>query len=745
MPSRAIGALRDKTKGDFPDPMKRLAPRALAGVALAVCMATAASAAEPPLQPGEAFATRFSGARLTMNEEGAPDSVINEGGVVGSILDIRDPGFAPQGAHWADEPQRAAVTAAEVGQVFGIAIDDVDPASIFLTATAAFGLHRTADGSDWMPGMWGADGGPGTVWRLDPDNDYRPEAFAQITLDGRENTGASLGNIAYDRWNKQLFVSDLETGMIFRLDAASGDILDHFDHGVDGRARFLDAATGQERSLELVAFAPGMAAALDTCDTDFSSSPECWNVADFRRRVWGLGLYRDEDRRTVRLYYAIWASDPLGAEGWTDSGVERRNSLWSVALNADGGFDIDDVRREFILPDFDRDGIQNGAAVTDLAFSRDGTVVLAERGGMRNLGLDGDRPFATPQIARVLQYKRREGAWQFLARFDVGFYDRQHDGSPYIRANAAGGVDFGFAYTADGRLDTNAPDAVVWMSGDALCSPDGPCTAAQGDDEAAGDDTQVHGLQGTPRRFDAELVPEAALADYPDTGMPYAPDGPAHSYLIDLDVNVDASGRGNLQSGRDDTTMIGDVEVFRHMDIIAPQPPQQPQPQVSAVEPLPQVVVPEPPGGVVEELPAPPPPPAPPYASAPGQDARDDVEVDVDIDVDVDLDDEDEDPQLAEFHQRFDSGWHDRRVSAPVHDSNVSHNRIGSQRRGQASSQAGNDPYEYYDEDAEEALAGHVEPWSHYRPGSHARRASYRHFRRSPWRPWHSRWRSSFD
>src|SRR5215469_4895043 len=112
------------------------------------------------LQPGEAYVTRFSGTRP--GPGGTP--VINVDGTSGSIIDVRAPRQPPLGQHWIDEPQRKPVTAAQVGQVFGVALDDARPPNVYLTATSAFGLHRA--GNDWMPGMWGQDGGPGTVYRL---------------------------------------------------------------------------------------------------------------------------------------------------------------------------------------------------------------------------------------------------------------------------------------------------------------------------------------------------------------------------------------------------------------------------------------------------------------------------------------------------------------------------------------------------------------------------------------------------
>ena len=184
------------------------------------------------LQPGEAFLTQFSG---TVVEGGA--NVLDVNGTVGSIYDLRAFGVAPVGQNLTGIATRNPVTAADVGQIFGVAIDNAESANIYVSATSAFGLHRNADNSDWMPGMWGPGSGPGTVYRLSAAADYRPEVFATITLDGRANTGAALGNIAFDPWHNQLFVSDLETGMIHRLAVGDGADLGHYDHGMDGRAQ----------------------------------------------------------------------------------------------------------------------------------------------------------------------------------------------------------------------------------------------------------------------------------------------------------------------------------------------------------------------------------------------------------------------------------------------------------------------------------------------------------------------------
>ncbi|HLC09402.1 MAG TPA: hypothetical protein VJK06_08980, partial [Methyloceanibacter sp.] len=512
--------------------------------------------AQDGLQPGDAYVTRFSG---SVTQEGR--TVIDTNGTVGGVIDIRMPGEAPRGAYWSDTPQRLEVTAGKVGQVFGVALDDASPPNVYLTATSAFGLHRTPDNQDWMAGMWGPDGGPGTIWKLSAADNYQSEIFARITLDGRANTGAALGNIAFDPWNKQLYVSDLETGMLHRLSLDGAD-MGQFDHGTTGRANFIDAVMGTQNSLPAVAFDPDSAAKIRDCPAgDFSKEPECWNLADFRRRVWGLGVRRDPYNGEVRLYYSVWGSQGFENPDWETAGDDQRNSVWSVRIGPDGSFDTSNVRREFILPNFFTDPSQIaslGASnpVADIVFPKFGdqdVMLLAERGGIRNLGLDAEAPFARPHESRVLRYELDEfGVWLPAGRYDVGFYDRKTDGQPYLRANASGGVDFGFGYSAAWDADQDKPDQFVWMTGDNLCSPEGPCF-----DPAAGsatDKTPVDGVQGTPADLANELAPDAAFQPYPATGYATPDATPAGSFIVDV-----SSGA----PGGNDATRIGDVAVYQ--------------------------------------------------------------------------------------------------------------------------------------------------------------------------------------
>jgi hypothetical protein len=528
-----------------------------------------------PLEPGEAVVTRFPHTIDGTDAKGDPVKLIDTAGTSVSIVDIRNPSSAPIGEHWIDEPQRMFVTAADVGQVFGVAIaqrPDNDTPAIFVSATAAYGLHRL-DG-DWMPGMWGTDGGPGTIYKLDPANGYKPEKFADVLLEGRENTGASLGNIAYDKAHDRLFVSDLETGMIHSLDAASGQDMGTFDHGNDGRASFLDVWTQQQQSLDPVAFDPKSQARVKECADKFTRDPSCWNLADFRRRVWGLKV-RTDGSGGVRLYYSVWGSDAFGNPDWPEAGDDRRNAVWSVAITSEGLFDTASVRREFFMPGFfpamprfgDKAG--NSNPVADITFpecTAQNLMLVAERGSMRNLGLDEVEPFARPYESRVVRYELgQDDMWRPKGRYDVGFHDRNgNEGEPFMFANAAGGVDFGYKFDANGVADMSTPSQSVWMTGDGLCSPKGPCndtTKGVGTDQS-----EVHGLQGSPADGFLPMEDAVQTASAEQSAL-------FRSYMIDTDINIDGDGKPIAEAlSRNDATKIGDVAIYQVCKVADPLP-----------------------------------------------------------------------------------------------------------------------------------------------------------------------------
>ena len=549
--------------------------------------------AQEGLRPGEAFVTRFSGIQSSGPQDN-PTIIIDTNGTVGSIIDIRSPRQRPMGEHWINEPQRAPVTAGAVGQVFGVALDDANPPNIYLTSTSAFGLHHTPD-NRWMPGMWG-QGGPGAIYKLTAADRYRSGLFATVTLNGRANTGPALGNIAYDKTNKQFFVSDLETGMIHRIDL-NGRETGVFDHGTQGRPNFLDAQTKKPSQLPSISFDPNSSAKFADCPAPpGDNAPECWNFAANGRRVWGLGV-RGEGVDKVRLYYSIWSGPNYDPDSWSRMTEEdKRNTVWSIGVGADGSFMPQDVRREFVVPDFfveSEDIARAGysSPVSDISFpvcSNRPVMLIAERGGIRNLGLAAENAFANPHEARTIRLELDvTGAWRPVGRYDIGFYDRQKDGLPFIRANCAGGAAFGPGYSSQGEADLSQPDQFVWITGDSLCSPDGPCNLPRAasaqpagtpavqpaSQPVEGDDSEVHGVQGMAESAIAELAPAAAYQQNPsDLNATPSARGPNESYLIDTDINVDANGNPiEAELLRNDATLIGDVAIYELCQAGTPQ------------------------------------------------------------------------------------------------------------------------------------------------------------------------------
>ena len=538
--------------------------------------AAPAVAQQQPLGLGDAVVTKFSGAAAVPGPDGNPLTLIDPAGAVANIIELRAPGRPPQGAQWFDKPQRPAAYAAQVGQVFGVALDDATPPNIYLSATSAFGLHRMPGNAQWMPGMWGAGGGPGTVYILDAKNRYQPRPLAQITLNGRPNSGAALGNIAFDRWNRQLFVSDLETGMIHRIRASDGANLGVYDHGVQGRANFNDATNSRRANLPPIPFNPASRARISDCPVgEFQYSPECWNLAGNGRRVWGLGVGRLGGGSEVRLFYSIGSSPEFDPAGWNNlSNEEKRNSVWSVGIRPDGAFDLADVRREFILPDFfvDQEDITRAGysrPVSDIAFPKltgHPVMLLAERGGIRNFGLDQENSFATPHESRTVRYELfQDSVWRPVGRYDVGSYHRVAEGTPRLLANSAGGAAFGYGYSPNWSIDQNEPDQTVWITGDALCSPAGPCNAPgqPASAQSPGDPSQVHGIQGTPHGALAELAPAAAFAASQQAAPATDSIGVNESFLIDADFGFDAKGEPITEEfTRNDATTVGDIAVY---------------------------------------------------------------------------------------------------------------------------------------------------------------------------------------
>ena len=467
----------------------------------------------PSLNLGDAVVTGFSGTLapdaakpLPANKTAIDLTFINPDGPSARVIDIRQPGYVWDGRLLA-APKIFDVLAKDVGQVFGIALDDQTPPNIYVAATSMYGLNivgRGGDGSPerrkkggpgvgWMKGQFGLDlqGGPGAIYKVDGSTGA-VTLLANVTLDGVPNPGTGLGNLAYDSAHKQLFVSDLYTGMIHRFDL-NGNELGHYDHGVTG----LGAA-----KLAAVPFDPKNRPNIASARFD-SEKPDSWGFAPAARRVWGLAV------QDGRLYYSV-----VGGP-----------QIWSVGIASDGSFGAD--------PRWELDVPAQAAAlpVSDIAFSHQGAMILAQRGLIA--GAFDYSAFTQPGEPQVLRFWLKgpndppsPGRWKLVPEeYAVGFAGDDR--------NTNGGVALGYGYGQDGTLSATVCDAALWTTGQNLRN--NPALRSQLE---PGGPLVVHGLQGSP----ADLVRNANTP-------------PTTSYFVDYDDKFDdPAASGHIGSVRVYTT-----------------------------------------------------------------------------------------------------------------------------------------------------------------------------------------------
>ena len=427
----------------------------------------------PNMKLGDAVVTGFSGTvapdpakKLPPKKSASDLTFIDPDGPSARVIDVSRPGYVWDGRLFA-APKTFDVLAKDVGQVFGVALDDAEQPGIYVAATSVFGLNivrrdrdgqpermkKGGPGAGWMKGQFGLDlqGGPGAIYKID-GRTGAPTLFANVTLDGVPNPAAGLGNLAYDAAHKQLFVSDLYTGMIHRFDL-DGKELSHYDHGVTGRtAGKLAAVTFDPKNRPNIA-----------SERFSSENPNTWGFAPAARQVWGLAVHDG------RLYYSV-VSGP---------------QIWSVGIARDGSF-ANDPRWELDVP------AQAGPLpISDIAFSNKGAMILAQRaliaGAYDYAAMT--RP-GEPQVFRVWlkgpQDPPSPGRWKLTPEeYAVGFAGNYR--------NTNGGVALGYGYGQDGALSATACEFSLWTTGQSL--RDKPAIKSQLD---PGGPLVVHGLAGVP-------------------------------------------------------------------------------------------------------------------------------------------------------------------------------------------------------------------------------------------------------
>ena len=485
---------------------------AVLSIVWAMSCAPAQAADTGILTLGDVVVTGFSGTvspdptTLPPDTDIFDETLIDPDGISARVLDVASPGFVWDGKATAGNVRRK-VLASEVGQVFGVALDDAEMPNIYLAASSVYGLpivlpdadndgrperlKKGEAGARFMDGLFGPAGGPGSIWKVDGVTG-EVSLFADVTIDGAENPGPGLGNLAYDPVHRQLFVSDRATGMIHRFNLEGAE-LEIYDHGTTGRT-----ATG----LPPVAYDP--AGALDISRADFDTEdPDSWGYAAPDRRVWGLAVH------DARLYYA----------------VVDDSQIWSVGIDDVTGAFTDDSRWELDVPKSPKK-----LPVSDILFTEKGAMILAQRGPVTStydyVG------FADPGNSRLYRYwlespddPATPSRWiEAPEEYAVGFGgdNRQTDG----------GVDLNYGFNQQGVLDFGTCEASLFTTGDDLRLA--PELAAEL-------------LFGGPLALDGLQVMPAGPVK-PENTPPWA------SYIVDIDpLADDAKVNGH----------VGDVAVYR--------------------------------------------------------------------------------------------------------------------------------------------------------------------------------------
>lgn len=472
---------------------------------------TALAQALPPtgiVANGNAVVTGFSGARppvtLAPGVDPADKTFIDLQGPAARVFDLQAPGAPPQ-AQLLTAPKPFTVTAGQIGQVFGVALDNATQPNIFVAASSAYGLPivvpagagqpvRVKQGTPnaaFMPGLFGPaplGGGPGSVWRIDGTTG-EVRLFANVTLDGASNPGPALGGLAFDAASSTLFVADRATGMIHAFDSA-GKERGRYDHGVQGRG-----AAG----LQPVPYDP--AGRLDISNPKFrTGDPGTWGYAASQRLIFGLGV------RNGRLYYA----------------VAKDLQIWSVAIAPE--FGVDPRLELSVAPG------PGPSEISKITFDDQGRMLLAERpapsGAADFMALTVE---ATGRLLRYLPVPPGTPGPQWQPQSDeyaIGFARQMRNGN--------GGVAVGFGYDELGRIDRAACGQFLWSTGEQLRNAIDPALAAL---LAQGGPAEVSGLQGNE-------ITAVVPANTP----------PLQSYFVDYDDQFEDPGA----RGR-----IGDIAIVR--------------------------------------------------------------------------------------------------------------------------------------------------------------------------------------
>lgn len=231
---------------------------------------------------------------------------------------------------------------------------------------------------------------------------------------------AGIGQVEYDANCDQLFVGNLDDGMIYRYDLM-GNLLSTFDPlGAD------DGALGLAPLGEIV-----------------------------------LALAHNPIEN--RLYYSTWGNDLI------NNG--NRNTIRSISIDPAtcdfiSGTDVQEVAMPF-LSETEATTRAYSHPVLDIEFDRTGTIMMLAESGYNSL-----IPVTFPHQSRLLGYDGATGAWVLDNNVPTGNQDYKYQiGIQNDGKNVLGGVDFAYAGIDEGGCTQNN-DSFLAVTGDALTGVD---------------------------------------------------------------------------------------------------------------------------------------------------------------------------------------------------------------------------------------------------------------------------------
>jgi hypothetical protein len=371
-------------------------------IAISILLLGCMNVHSQPLELGQSVATSYDGMNGAYN--------------VLRVKDIRNrPPFVVGGNRWiAPEMFGVNWTKTRMNDVFGIALDDANPPNIYVSSTSMYCTQPNPtpahiykiDGTTWNVIDYvltnNITGPPGTGVNWIP------------------NTGPGLGNLCWDKFHSQIFVTNHEDGKIYRI----------VDNG------------------------SGTAGLVQSTFDPYTLDGGTVGFVDRRERLWGIGVY-GTNTSDVRVYFARWRSDGLFTNTVGD------NEIWSIALDNAGEFVPSTLRLEINLPPLVAGGNFSNP-VSDIEFSFTGEMIVAER---TMIG-DSGPCFAHGSWAhssRVLEYPR-DG----MGLYNDLIYTWHRINGSGNKVNAAGGVDFGYGQY-DRNTNTNSDcDSMFIATGDYL-------------------------------------------------------------------------------------------------------------------------------------------------------------------------------------------------------------------------------------------------------------------------------------